>query len=91
VEVAVYRIASEAIHNVVRHAQATACVTSIEVANGYLTLSVTDNGANPPAEYAVGIGVQSMQERTAELGGVFSIQPAEHGGTRVMARLPLEM
>jgi two-component system NarL family sensor kinase len=90
VEVAVYRIASEAIHNVVKHAQATICVIEVQVELGYLTLTVTDDGKNPPAGYVAGVGVQSMQERAAELGGTFSIQPTESGGTRIAVRLPLE-
>jgi two-component system NarL family sensor kinase len=90
VEVAVYRIASEAIHNVVKHAQAAACVVEIQVETGQLTLSVTDNGHYLPAGHTTGIGLHSMQERAAELGGTFSIQPATAGGTRIVVRLPLE-
>jgi two-component system NarL family sensor kinase len=89
VEVAVYRIASEAVHNVVKHAQATACVVCIEVAEGRLSLSVTDNGRSFPAKLNAGVGLHSMKERAAEVGGTFSIQPGADGGLRVMASLPL--
>jgi signal transduction histidine kinase len=89
VEVAVYRIASEALHNVVKHAQATACVIEFEIANGHLTLSVTDNGKNLPAEHHTGVGIASMKERAAELGGTLTIQPHMNGGTQVVAQLPL--
>ena len=90
VEVAVYRIASEAIHNVVKHARATICVVEIQVESGQLTLSVTDDGHHLPAGHTTGIGLHSMQERAAELGGTFSIQPAKAGGTCLVVRLPLE-
>ena len=90
VEVAVYRIASEAIHNVVKHAQATTCVIEVQVEADHLTLSVTDDGKHSLAGHASGVGLQSMQERAAELGGTFSIQPTKAGGTRILVRLPLE-
>lgn len=91
VEVAVYRIVSEAIHNVIKHAQATACEVAIEVETRLLTLTVTDNGTNSKTGYTRGVGLQSMQERAAELGGTFSIEPAKKSSTRLMVRLPLEM
>jgi signal transduction histidine kinase len=90
-EVAVYRIASEAIHNVVKHAQATCCMVAIDVEATTLVLSVSDDGRSPAISRTSGIGLQSMQERAAELGGTFSIQAEENGGTRVEARLPLEV
>jgi signal transduction histidine kinase len=90
VEVAVYRIASEAIHNVVKHAGATTCVVEIQLETGQLTLSVTDDGHTLPAGQLTGIGLHSMQERAAELGGTFSIQPAKAGGTCIVVHLPLE-
>jgi len=90
VEVAVYRVASEAIHNVIKHAQAaTRCEVSLEVSNQQLTLSVKDNGQSLPAQINSGVGFQSMKERVAELGGTLSIQSAEAGGTCVLARLPI--
>ena len=90
VEVAVYRIASEAIYNVVKHAEATACVVEIQLERGQLSLRVTDDGRYLPADHTPGIGLHSMQERAAELGGTFSIQPAAAGGTCILVRLPLE-
>lgn len=90
VEVAVYRIAGEAIHNVVKHAGASRCVVEIEVETGQLTLTVTDDGRYSPADHTTGIGLESMQERAAELGGTFSIQPAKTGGARITVHLPLE-
>jgi signal transduction histidine kinase len=89
VEVAVYRIASEAINNVVKHAEAQTCKVRIEVCQGQLTLTVTDNGTSMPERYQIGVGFHSMQERAAELGGVLSIQLGDQGGTQVVARLPI--
>lgn len=90
-EVAIYRIASEAVHNVVKHAQATCCKVEIDIEPRVLRLRVSDDGKRAAASYTSGIGLQSMQERAAELGGTFSIQADENNGTYVEVRLPLEM
>ncbi len=91
VEVAVYRIASEAIHNVIKHAGATTCVVEISVGAGQLTLSVTDDGHYMPAGHTSGMGLRSMRERAAELGGTFSVQPTNADGTCILVQLPLEL
>jgi two-component system NarL family sensor kinase len=88
VEVAAYRIAMEAVTNVVRHAQATRCVVDIRV-DGSLELTVTDNGVGPARSTTPGVGLASMRERAEELGGTFSVGGRTDGGTVVRARLPL--
>ncbi len=90
VEVAAYRIAGEAIHNVVKHAHATTCVVGIEIGQGCLTLSVTDDGISLPHQPDLGVGLRSMQERAAELGGSLSVQSCEGGGTCLVAVLPID-
>lgn len=90
VEVAVYRIASEALHNVVKHAQATDCEVRIELDGGCLILKVIDNGQYLAGEIQAGVGLTSMKERAVELGGMLAIQPNEPSGTCVMARIPIE-
>jgi len=56
-----------------------------------LLLHVSDDGQNPAFSHTGGIGIHSMQERAAELGGTFSIHASEDGGTRVEVHLPLEV
>lgn len=90
-EVAIYRIAAEALHNVARHAQASYCAIGLVVNEASLTLSVTDNGCGLPASYLAGVGHQAMHERAAELGGSVSIAPAPTGGTCVSALFPLKV
>lgn len=93
IEVAAYRIAQEALVNVVRHAHATSCRIGTAVASesgtSTLELSIVDDGIGLPAEHKAGVGLASMRERAAELGGTLVIEPAERGGTRVCARLPI--
>jgi signal transduction histidine kinase len=90
VEVGVYRIAQEALTNVVRHSNACHCdlrLTLDETA-GWLSLSIQDDGCGLPSSRRVGVGLVSMRERAEELGGTWTIEPVESGGTRVLARLP---
>jgi signal transduction histidine kinase len=88
VEVACYRIAQEALTNVVKHAQAQNCTVSLAVEGG-LSLEVTDDGRGLANNRQAGVGLSSMCERAAELGGQCQITPGPGGGTRVLAHLPL--
>lgn len=89
VEVAAYRIASEAVHNVVTHAQAGTCTVTLDVEDARLTIAVCDDGRGLPADAHPGIGLHSMRERAAELGGTLAIHPRADGGTEVVAVLPI--
>jgi signal transduction histidine kinase len=88
VEVAAYRIATEAVTNVVRHAGASRCVVTVSV-NGVLEVTVADNGRRPWDAGRVGVGWSSMRDRAAELGGTCEISRRAEGGTVVHAVLPL--
>ncbi len=89
VEVAAYRIAMEAMTNIVRHAGARAASVTLSL-NGALELDVVDDGAGLPAAFRAGVGISSMRERATELGGTCVIEPAPGSGTRVRAVLPLD-
>jgi signal transduction histidine kinase len=88
VEVAAYRIAQEAMTNVVKHAGAQRCVVELALGDG-LTVTIADDGRGLAAERRAGVGLVSMQERAAELGGRLSIGERSGGGTCVAAWLPL--
>lgn len=88
-EVAVYRIAVEALHNVARHAQAGHCSVRLELAESVVRLTVTDDGRGLPADPVDGVGLASMRERAAELGGVVDVVSAPERGTHVTATIPL--
>jgi signal transduction histidine kinase len=86
VEVAAYRIATEALVNVARHADASMAEVRIEC-NGALDLEVTDDGRLGSA-WVPGVGLASMRERADEVGGSVEAGPSGRGG-RVHARFPL--
>ena len=93
VEVAAYRIAQEAVANCLRHAKATECSIRLAI-DSDLTLEISDNGRGLPSgvggqEPASGVGLVSMRERAAELGGECRIESAPGGGTRVIVTFPL--
>ncbi len=88
VEVAAYRIATEALTNISRHANAERCTITLGM-NGHLELEVRDDGDGMASGWRPGVGVASIRERAAELGGTCVVGPDVRGGTRVMARLPL--
>jgi len=87
VEVAAYRIAQEALTNVVRHARASCCTIRLTLEEG-LHLTVSDDGRGLPPLYDAGVGLASMRERAAELGGRLVIEAAPGEGTVVRAFLP---
>ncbi|GIF47128.1 histidine kinase/DNA gyrase B/HSP90-like ATPase [Asanoa ferruginea] len=88
VEVAAYRIAHEALNNLVRHAGAQAGTLRLSFADGMLCVEVRDDGRGIPAGVTGGVGMASMRERAEELGGTLEIVGADPG-TLVRARLPL--
>ena len=90
VDVAAYRIASEAVTNAVRHAQPTRVDVVLEVVDDELALTVTDDGTGMPAHVRAGVGLESVHHRAAEVGGTCAIHTRPGAGTVLAARLPLE-
>jgi signal transduction histidine kinase len=88
VEVAAYRIALEAMTNAIRHSQARSCTVEFEI-NDKLSLKIWDDGTGLPGGNQDGVGLSSMRERTAELGGTFEIKSPQSGGTVISVHLPL--
>lgn len=91
VELACFRIASEAMTNVVRHARAQTCDVSLAVARGILTLSVADDGCGFSGDGpAPGVGLRSMRERAALLGGGLEIDGERGRGAVVRLVVPVD-
>ena len=96
VETACFRVAQEAVNNIVRHARAKNVWLRLFVAGGDLALSVRDDGtgfevqsAQRRAALGASLGVVSMEERVALVGGTFQIQSAPGEGTAVVASFPI--
>lgn len=89
VEVATYRIATEALTNVVRHSAASSAMVRLSCGDR-LEVTVLDDAtsAEGPASWVPGVGLQAMRERAVELGGDFAAGPSAAGG-RVRASFPL--
>jgi two-component system, NarL family, sensor kinase len=86
VELAAYRIATEALTNVARHADASGVVLTLRC-NDQLELEVADDGN--AHTWVPGVGLQAMAERAAEVGARFEAGPSASGG-RVYVAIPLE-
>jgi len=87
VEVAAYWIAQEALTNVRRHAHARTCSVRVAVEPTVLRLEIADDGGGLTAA-STGIGLHTMKERAAEIGGTCEIGSRAGGGTLVTASLP---
>ena len=97
VETGLYRIAQESLSNVVRHSGATHATLRLETGPGYAAVAVEDNGVGfdredtaADASDRYGVGLLSMRERTAALGGTFRVDSAVGRGTRIYVVIPLE-
>ncbi|MFG1672734.1 sensor histidine kinase [Micromonospora sp. NPDC049282] len=90
VDLAAYRVAQEALTNVLRHAGPATAAVRVGYASGEVTVEVTDTGRGRPAtsDRSAGSGLAGMRERVTALGGTFDAGPAESGGFRVHATLP---
>jgi two-component system, NarL family, sensor kinase len=90
VEVAAYRIITEAMTNAARHSGAASIKVKLALADGNgLSIEVSDDGTGPRSAWQAGFGLISMRERAAELGGTCEAGPGPDGGGRVTASLPL--
>ncbi|MCP4415035.1 MAG: sensor histidine kinase, partial [Chloroflexi bacterium] len=92
-ELTAFRVAQEALTNVRKHANATQVELLLTRQNGYLLVSVTDNGTGFDQEDAQAsrqcFGLVSMRERTALLGGDCQIASTVGAGTTVSVQLPI--
>ncbi len=88
---AFFRIAQEALHNVVKHANASQVTLRLQQERGQLILEVQDNGRgfDAAASFPGHLGLQSMRERIERLGGQFYLESAVEKGTMVRATLRL--
>jgi signal transduction histidine kinase len=88
-EQALFRIAQEALANVVRHSQAQRVEISLAHDTGSTRLTISDDGHGfEPGDQHQGLGLRSMQERAELLAGELRIESASGEGTRVSVTCP---
>ena len=88
VEVAAYRIVTEAVTNVVRHAKAAQCWLSITT-GPTVDIDVVDDGIGVVDGAPRGVGWTAMRERATELGGSVQVTRRYPHGTHIHVRIPL--
>jgi signal transduction histidine kinase len=87
---AIYRIAQEALHNTVKHARANHVRIEMGCSPASLTLEVSDDGVGFDArgDFPGHLGLRSMRERAARLGGTLTIETSPGAGTLISAQIP---
>jgi signal transduction histidine kinase len=89
VQAAAFRVAQEALHNALRHAGAREVSLTLSRARGRVVLEVADDGTGFDPELAPpGLGLASMRERAAAVGGQLRVSSAPGAGTRVRLAVP---
>jgi signal transduction histidine kinase len=93
IEKALFRIAQEALNNVVKHAQASQVIITLSTQDSLAKMTVEDNGVGlgTLTQRPNSLGLTSMRERAEQLGGTFEIGPVPGGqGTRVRVTVPCD-
>ncbi|MDP8923212.1 MAG: PAS domain S-box protein, partial [Chloroflexota bacterium] len=87
---ALYRVAQEALNNVVKHARASRACLALSTEGDVVVLRVSDDGKgfDPGGSFPGHLGLQSMRERIAQLGGHLTIESVAGEGTTVRAVVP---
>jgi len=95
VELALFRIAQEALNNVAKHAHATSVVISFGSAGSEWRMSVVDDGVglrpHEASRPSTGLGLVTMRERAQAIGGRFNVEGLPQGGTRITVQVPTQL
>jgi PAS domain S-box-containing protein len=93
VKEAIYRIAQESLHNIVKHARASRIDISLNCEDGFVTLELQDNGVgfDTSGQFPGHLGLHSMRERATRFGGTFTIESSRGHGTRTQVRIPAHL
>lgn len=90
VKEAIYRIAQEALNNIIKHAHARRADLRLSTLDEEIVLNVSDDGIGFASEesFPGHLGLRSMRERAARLGGTLQVDSVPSQGTRIEARIP---
>jgi signal transduction histidine kinase len=86
-----YRVAQEALHNTTKHARAHHLDLVLKLGDAEVALMIADDGRgfDPNGEFPGHLGLRSMRERAAAVGGALEITSAPGAGTRLYLRVPI--
>lgn len=89
--IALFRVAQEALTNILKHARASAAWLRVAVEGEMLQMTIADNGRGMPAQAAAagGQGLAGIRHRVTALGGTLLIRPWDHAGTELVIRIPM--
>jgi two-component system sensor histidine kinase UhpB len=91
VELVIYRVAQEALTNVLRHSEASQCLLELAADGNVISLTVRDNGRGLPSSFGGDtIGIEGMRERALLVGGRLYVGAGPNGGTEVQLTILLE-
>ena len=91
--VTIYRIAQEALHNVMQHSEASKATLALTSVDGGIQLQISDNGKgfSPLVEKRHGLGLITIRERAEKVGGQYDISSEPGNGCTVRVTWPPEM
>ena len=93
VEDALFHVAMEALNNTLKHANATKIIIRLDVLQDHLVLHLADDGVGfrVSERTSSGMGLTNMREWMARVGGRLEIRSNGKGGTKIWARIPVEL
>ena len=92
VQVTLFRLVQELVHNIVRHAGATQATLELETLPGWVSLRAEDNGRGfDPQAVAEGLGLRTLRQAVALLGGTVAVDSSPEFGTHIRLRIPLPL
>ena len=93
IETELYRIAIEALNNLVRYARAKKVTVDLRTENGKVFMEICDNGVGfnlSQAKNRGGMGLHNMEQRARQIGGELEIISAPGSGTRILLSAPVK-
>lgn len=89
IEITLYRIFQELVHNIIKHSHATEVLVQLRKMNNHILLMVEDNGRGMSDEKKKGIGISNLKSRVQLLDGNLQYDSSEQEGTTAIVRVPV--
>ena len=89
IEITLYRIFQELVHNIIKHSHATEVLVQLRKKSNHVLLVVEDNGKGMTEEKKIGIGISNLRSRVQLLDGNLQYDSSENEGTTAIIRVPV--